>query len=148
MTVKDETPAKEEPEIYIPVAEAVPAPVAEAKPPHVNPAYSAPPATSSSSGARIQVPAAPTAVVNGQRQPFMQQCPNCNQKHMTRVNDEVDCTTICYCFLLYLLFWPICWVPFVVADCKKTTHYCSNCGYAVGVIEPCCCGNSKYVQNR
>jgi len=72
MTVKDETPAKEEPEIYVPVAEAVPAPaaavpVAEAKPPHVNPSHNAPPATSSSSGARIQVPAAPTAVVNGQR---------------------------------------------------------------------------------
>eukprot|EP00816_Leptocylindrus_hargravesii_P009902 CAMPEP_0196809720 /NCGR_PEP_ID=MMETSP1362-20130617/9614_1 /TAXON_ID=163516 /ORGANISM="Leptocylindrus danicus, Strain CCMP1856" /LENGTH=91 /DNA_ID=CAMNT_0042184485 /DNA_START=61 /DNA_END=335 /DNA_ORIENTATION=+ len=68
MTVKDETPAKEEPEIYVPVAEAVPAPaaavpVAEAKPPHVNPSHNAPPATSSSSGARIQVPAAPTAVV-------------------------------------------------------------------------------------
>lgn len=116
-------------------------------PPAENPAFNKPPQQQrNSGGARIQLPPAPTAVINTQRQPFMQNCPNCKQKHMTRANDETDCTTIMYCCLLYLVFWPICWIPFVIADCKRTTHYCSNCNYKVGVMNPCCCGRSDYQQ--
>ena len=31
------------------------------------------------------------------------------------------------CICLFLVFWPICWIPFVIDSCYDQVLVCSNC---------------------
>ena len=42
---------------------------------------------------------------------------------------------------LFLVFWPVCWIPLVIDSCKMTDHFCALCGGNVGSVKPlsdCC----------
>ena len=57
----------------------------------------------------------------------MASCPFCHQQGVTNLRHLVDTFTIVAAFILFLLFWPICWLPFVLRGCQVTEHYCPNC---------------------
>jgi len=68
-------------------------------------------------------------------------CPYCKAGTRTITRDEIDCCTITVFIVLLLVFWPVCWLPFVLPDCKNTKHNCANCGRLVGETPACdgCC---------
>jgi hypothetical protein len=67
------------------------------------------------------------------------QCHHCGKETVTSVRDLVGVTTVVAVIVLALLFWPLCWVPFCVPSCKKTSHYCGHvgCRKKVGVTQSC-----------
>lgn len=64
-------------------------------------------------------------------------CPHCQKCHVrTRIRTAPNWVTWLVAIALFLIFWPICWIPFV-ADClKRTDHYCQYCGVLVGSVWP------------
>mmetsp|Transcript_86638 Transcript_86638/g.129909 ORF Transcript_86638/g.129909 Transcript_86638/m.129909 type:complete len:179 (+) Transcript_86638:139-675(+) len=72
---------------------------------------------------------------------MMRQCPNCHQESRTRIETFPTWQSFALAVVLFIVFWPICWVPLVVDTCKQTNHYCVLCGAHVGQIDPfkdCC----------
>uniref|UniRef100_A0A7S1Y9N8 LITAF domain-containing protein n=1 Tax=Grammatophora oceanica TaxID=210454 RepID=A0A7S1Y9N8_9STRA len=71
----------------------------------------------------------------------METCPVCNVPSVTRVRTYPDFLTWILCIVLFVLFWPIFWIPLVCDSCKMTKHYCSQCNALVGEVRPferCC----------
>ena len=72
----------------------------------------------------------------------LQSCPSCRQQGTrTRTRTHPTIMTWVACFILVVLFWPICWIPLVTDSFKQTDHYCSSCGVKVGEVAPlqdCC----------
>jgi hypothetical protein len=69
-------------------------------------------------------------------------CHSCQRRNgRTRIRTEPDLETWVAVVILFCVFWPLCWIPLVTDSCRKTTHYCSNCGAEVGSIpafHDCC----------
>lgn len=65
------------------------------------------------------------------------QCPVCNQLVTTRVTDKATGATWCAAVSLLIVFWPICWLPFVVQGCKETEHKCVQCNNILGRTQAC-----------
>ena len=71
----------------------------------------------------------------------MTSCPVCNQESRTRVTTAPTWKTWTAGGCLFMVFWPVCWVPLVVDSCKQTNHYCVKCGARVAQVEAfqdCC----------
>jgi predicted RNA-binding Zn-ribbon protein involved in translation (DUF1610 family) len=71
------------------------------------------------------------------RKPVMlTHCPQCGKPN---VNTDVGSKTTGETWLCVVagvvIFWPLCWVPLVVKQCKQTNHYCSNCHKKVGRVK-------------
>ncbi|KRX00869.1 hypothetical protein PPERSA_02048 [Pseudocohnilembus persalinus] len=60
------------------------------------------------------------------------QCPNCGYKGITRVDHHVGGQTICCSIIIFILFWPLFFLPCFMRSCKNADHYCCNCGQYVG----------------
>lgn len=74
---------------------------------------------------------------NFDRKPAMlDMCPNCQQQSRTQVRTYPNIVTWAMAVLLFLLFWPLCWVPLVVSKCKATDHTCVKCNVKVGGVKP------------
>jgi hypothetical protein len=69
-------------------------------------------------------------------------CSNCQMSPCpTRVRTAPSFVTCVLAVILLLVFWPICWLPFVMDTTKKTDHFCKACNAQVGDVEPlqdCC----------
>mmetsp|Transcript_35695 Transcript_35695/g.70229 ORF Transcript_35695/g.70229 Transcript_35695/m.70229 type:complete len:129 (+) Transcript_35695:42-428(+) len=65
------------------------------------------------------------------------ECAVCNQGVVSKVTHNTSGMAWCAAISLLLIFWPICWVPFVVRDCKDTAHHCPQCKNLLGKTEPC-----------
>jgi predicted RNA-binding Zn-ribbon protein involved in translation (DUF1610 family) len=64
-------------------------------------------------------------------------CPHCAKQNITTQTRTKVTGTTWACFAAgVLIFWPLCWIPFVVKPMKQTNHYCSNCGVKVGRVKP------------
>lgn len=75
---------------------------------------------------------------------MMRSCPHCHQESRTRVKTSPSWQTWASSGVLLIAFWPICWIPLVMDNCKQTDHYCVMCGRQVGSVEPfqdCCVTN-------
>jgi hypothetical protein len=72
------------------------------------------------------------------REPVMiTYCPRCAQQHInTRVRTNATGTTWVCVLVGAFIFWPLCWIPLLVKDCKQTNHYCAGCGAKVGRVKP------------
>ncbi|GAX19700.1 hypothetical protein FisN_19Hu286 [Fistulifera solaris] len=70
-------------------------------------------------------------------QPRSITCPNCQQKTRTEVSLETDSKTMIAFVALLILFWPLCWLPFVSPSCKAATHVCPLCHTQLGTTPPC-----------
>jgi ribosomal protein S27AE len=72
----------------------------------------------------------------------IQQCPHCGAANvMTSTKTYPGPETFLMCFILLLVFWPVCWMPLVVDAAKRTDHMCTRCGGVVGYVKPlsdCC----------
>jgi len=66
-------------------------------------------------------------------------CPHCQNEGVTNIKSLIDCCTIVTFVILIFVFWPLCWLPFVMPCCKSTEHYCSRCHRRVGTVDPCNC---------
>ena len=72
---------------------------------------------------------------------FIKQCPNCHQESRTRISTYPTWQTWTASGVMVFVFWPICWVPLVLDNCKQTDHYCVLCQTKVGEVEAfkdCC----------
>ncbi len=76
------------------------------------------------------------------REPMMIRiCPNCQQESRTRITTYPTWQTWTAAGVLVFVFWPVCWIPLVLDNCKKTDHYCVLCQARVGQVEAfqdCC----------
>ena len=71
----------------------------------------------------------------------MRQCPNCQQESRTRIETFPTMGSWIAALVLLLVFWPVCWIPLVIDNCKRTNHHCVSCGEQVGTVDPftdCC----------
>jgi hypothetical protein len=77
-----------------------------------------------------------------QRTPMMiATCPHCRQESRTQVRTYPSCATWTAAGGLFLIFWPLCWLPLVVDQMKQTDHYCVLCGglvCEVKAFQDCC----------
>ena len=69
--------------------------------------------------------------------PQRARCPFCNHEGRTNVHFTVDVFTFFMMGLLFLVFWPICWLPLLMPGCKNTEHFCSNCHRKVRAPKAC-----------
>ena len=89
---------------------------------------------------RVGVPIDPTFT----RFPMpLMSCPNCNQESRTKIRTAPAWETWVAVVVLFFLFWPACWLPLVMDNCKKTQHFCVSCGAEVGTVSAFhdCCVN-------
>ncbi|CAD8063945.1 unnamed protein product [Paramecium primaurelia] len=59
-------------------------------------------------------------------------CNNCQRINMTRLETEYGLGAIQVTCLLIVLFWPLCWLPCILKQCKDIIHYCPFCNQIVG----------------
>lgn len=66
-------------------------------------------------------------------------CPHCGRQTITITQDVIGAGTILAVFILALLFWPLCWVPFCMPVCHRTNHFCGHetCRKRVGETGVC-----------
>ena len=88
-------------------------------------------------------------IINADVQPSLkrhptsvQQCPHCGTTNvMTTTKTYPGPETFVLCFILMLVFWPLCWMPLVMDAAKRTDHICTRCEGVVGHVKPlsdCC----------
>jgi len=69
-------------------------------------------------------------------------CNNCNQQVVrSKVRTYPGWETWTAAGVGFLLFWPLCWLPLVTDSCKRSDHFCTNCGHKLGSVSPfqdCC----------
>jgi lipopolysaccharide-induced tumor necrosis factor-alpha factor len=65
------------------------------------------------------------------------QCPFCQTTMVTRTRTSCDGMTWLFVLILFLVFWPLCWLPLCMPKCQRVHHYCTHCQQKVGVTEPC-----------
>ena len=79
---------------------------------------------------------------------MMRLCPNCKQESRTRITTYPTWQTWTAAGTLAIVFWPICWVPLVLDNCKKTDHFCVLCQAKVGQVEAfqdCCVTERSWI---
>jgi hypothetical protein len=54
-------------------------------------------------------------------------CPICNQSAGVIVVRRNSSTQFIWCFIIFLLFWPLCFVPFCMDQCSDIEYVCSSC---------------------
>lgn len=66
-------------------------------------------------------------------------CPHCGRQTVTTVRDVVGLGTVVAVIVVACLFWPLCWLPFVVPSCKRTHHFCGHaeCRRRLGETRVC-----------
>lgn len=72
-------------------------------------------------------------------------CAQCHQVGRTKVRTAPAWQTWAATGVGFLLFWPLCWLPLVMDSCKKSEHFCTNCGHKLGTVAPFqdCCVNTR-----
>mmetsp|Transcript_8146 Transcript_8146/g.11721 ORF Transcript_8146/g.11721 Transcript_8146/m.11721 type:complete len:172 (+) Transcript_8146:115-630(+) len=69
-------------------------------------------------------------------------CPHCRSSQVTtRIRTYPSLVTWAVVVGLFLVFWPVCWIPLVIDSCKTTDHYCALCSENLGSVKPlsdCC----------
>lgn len=52
-------------------------------------------------------------------------CRYCNRDYSFNITRKIGTGTIVAFILLLLFFWPLCWLPFVMDDCKDKLYHCN-----------------------
>ncbi|CAD8086563.1 unnamed protein product [Paramecium sonneborni] len=55
-------------------------------------------------------------------------CFYCNRPYNLVQQRKIGGQVFLAFLLLLIFFWPLCWLPFVMEDCKDKYYYCSQCG--------------------
>lgn len=59
-------------------------------------------------------------------------CPYCQKAVLTHIHYHSGCHTWLACWLLFLFFFPLFFLPFCFEECKDKYHMCPNCGKTIG----------------
>jgi LITAF-like zinc ribbon domain len=63
------------------------------------------------------------------------QCPHCHTTNVrTTTRTYPSPITWLAVLLVFLIFWPLFWVPLVLDQCRHTTHVCSHCHQEIGQV--------------
>jgi predicted RNA-binding Zn-ribbon protein involved in translation (DUF1610 family) len=63
-------------------------------------------------------------------------CPHCGVEQVgTRTRTQSTGATWACCGAGFILFWPLCWLPFAIKEAKQTNHYCMSCNQKVGRVK-------------
>ncbi|XP_075244102.1 lipopolysaccharide-induced tumor necrosis factor-alpha factor homolog [Convolutriloba macropyga] len=106
------------------------------------PGYAPPPVTTTRTTYTV---IAPTRPIYLGHHPATLTCPLCRETVTTRVEHRVGsgawqlclfiflagCLFTCLLFVGFVLFF-VCWIPFVLVECRDTTHTCPNCNKVIG----------------
>lgn len=71
------------------------------------------------------------------RDPTRLSCPLCKVNIITSVKLRVDDMTWILFIVLLLLFWPLCWLPFVMPSCQSADHVCPSCRRVITTTRAC-----------
>ncbi|CAD8170762.1 unnamed protein product [Paramecium pentaurelia] len=55
-------------------------------------------------------------------------CIYCFRPYTLILQRKIGISTFIVFLLLLIFFWPLCWLPFVLKECKDRYYYCSSCG--------------------
>ncbi|XP_031559108.1 cell death-inducing p53-target protein 1 homolog [Actinia tenebrosa] len=64
--------------------------------------------------------------------PVAMMCPHCQASIVTATEYVPGSLAWIICVVLFFVFWPCCWLPFVIDGCKDVLHSCPNCRRQVG----------------
>ncbi|CAD8073514.1 unnamed protein product [Paramecium primaurelia] len=67
-------------------------------------------------------------------------CPYCQKAVQTFIKHKSGCHTWLACWLLFLFFLPLFFLPFCFEECLDKIHLCPNCGKKVGKKKYKMCG--------
>ncbi|CAD8077407.1 unnamed protein product [Paramecium sonneborni] len=67
-------------------------------------------------------------------------CSQCGKPGQTFIKYRSGCHTWLACWLLFLFFLPLFFLPFCFEECQDKIHYCRNCGKKVGKKKYKICG--------
>ena len=108
----------------VPLASAVPLSGED----HPDEPHGATPLVESQHGFATATTTAEANFVSGLKlEPKRIRCPFCHEEAVTNTHQVVDLFTIICVGIIFLVFWPCCWIPLVLPGCKRTEHFCSNC---------------------
>jgi LITAF-like zinc ribbon domain len=63
------------------------------------------------------------------------ECPHCHTTNVrTTTRTYPSLITWVAVLLVFLIFWPLFWVPLVLDQCRHTTHICSHCHQEIGQV--------------
>lgn len=81
-------------------------------------------------------------------------CPFCEHQGVTSIRSTVDLFTITAVVIIFLVFWPLFWIPLVAPGCKVTEHFCTHCHrkvracVCIGYVYVACVVTSKMVRTH
>ncbi|CAD8071001.1 unnamed protein product [Paramecium primaurelia] len=55
-------------------------------------------------------------------------CIFCRTPYVLLSSRRIGWQTLIAVLLLILIFWPLCWLPLIIDDCKDKHYHCSQCG--------------------
>ncbi|CAD8174924.1 unnamed protein product [Paramecium octaurelia] len=58
-------------------------------------------------------------------------CMRCGRQYTLISTRKVGGQTVLAFLLLLLIFWPLCWLPFIIDDCKDKHYHCSQCSQLI-----------------
>lgn len=64
--------------------------------------------------------------------PYNVQCPHCSSFVLTTTSYSPGALTWILFVILLIIFWPICWIPFLIKECKDVVHTCPACNSRIG----------------
>jgi hypothetical protein len=131
----------------LPVAVAVPAPAPNSQQAAVLPSPQQPKKASVKQQQHAVQPTAPVMMVVPPPPVFprvptvISPCPHCLRTGRTRIRTGPNWLTWILVVVLAFVFWPLCWIPLVTDNMKRTVHFCGHCNQQVGNVRPCqdCC---------
>lgn len=75
------------------------------------------------------------------------QCPNCSALNVqTTTRTFPTFLTWVAVLIMVIIFWPLCWLPLVLDQCRHTTHICTKCHSEIGQVQAFndCCVKHRY----
>ncbi|KAJ1896330.1 hypothetical protein LPJ66_004057 [Kickxella alabastrina] len=61
-------------------------------------------------------------------------CPNCHKDIVTQIETKTGARTVVAAAAIFVVFWPLAWVPFVSKHMKKKIHVCPYCHHKLGKV--------------
>jgi lipopolysaccharide-induced tumor necrosis factor-alpha factor len=71
------------------------------------------------------------------RKPSPITCPFCKNSIVTIVRNRPDGISWILCIVVFLFFWPLCWLPFVIPSCQSADHACPSCHRTISTTKGC-----------
>ncbi|KAJ1798683.1 hypothetical protein LPJ56_006755 [Coemansia sp. RSA 2599] len=61
-------------------------------------------------------------------------CPNCHQDIVTQIKTKTGTRTVVAAAAIFVVFWPLAFIPFMSKRLKKQIHVCPHCKHKLGKV--------------